>query len=222
MKHTRVIAIVGGSGSGKTTLAKKLKRFFEAEGCLILGQDNYYLDQSHRFDRDGGSVNFDHPESLEFSLLEKHLELLREGRDIEVPIYDFVTHRRSQYFERVPHRPYIFVDGTLLLSQKRLLPLLDESIFLEVDEETRFQRRLRRDVEERGRTPQGVKDQFFRQVKIMHDEFVEPSKQNSTFLLGSNRLTFQNRNSSELRLRLTACLQELYRQDYDLQLNLDL
>ena len=186
-QKTWVIAIAGGSGSGKTTLAKKVLAHFAREGCAILGQDSYYIDQSHRFDRDGGSVNFDHPSALEFSLLAKHLEALKNGRDVEVPIYDFATHKRSAKTQPLKHHPIILVDGTLILSQEILLPLFDEAVFLEVDEETRFQRRLKRDVEQRGRTPEGVRDQFYKQVKIMHDEFVEPSKAASSVLISGGK-----------------------------------
>src|SRR5262249_18401642 len=154
----------GGSGSGKTTLAKKIQKALGSKGCVILGQDSYYIDQSKSFDRDGGAVNFDHPNALEFSLMKTQIELLRLGRNIDVPIYDFATHTRSSEKEIVRNCPYILVDGTLILSQRPLVPLFDEAIFLEVDEDTRFQRRLKRDVEERGRTPQGVRDQFFKQV----------------------------------------------------------
>jgi uridine kinase len=189
--NTQIIAIAGGSGSGKTTLAKKVLAHFAREGCAILGQDSYYIDQSHRFDRDGGSVNFDHPSALEFTLLAKHIQELKSGRDIEIPIYDFATHKRSAKTQRLKHHPVILVDGTLILSQEILLPLFDESVFLEVDEDTRFQRRLKRDVEQRGRTPEGVRDQFFKQVKLMHDEFVEPSKAASSVLIRNGKPVIQ-------------------------------
>lgn len=205
--RTTVIAIVGGSGSGKTTLAKKIQKQFGKESCVILSQDSYYIDQSHKFDRDGGAVNFDHPSSLEFSLLAKHIEHLKSGNDIEVPIYDFPTHKRLTKTETLRHHPMILVDGTLVLSQKELLPLFDESIFIDVDEDTRFQRRLKRDIEERGRTPEGVRDQFYKQVKVMHDEFVEPSKSESSILIRRNGIVVQRQTRSTLHSRLVELLQ---------------
>ena len=205
-----MIAIVGGSGSGKTTLAKKIKTKLDHHGCVILGQDSYYIDQSSKFDRDGGAVNFDHPSSLEFTLLGRHIEDLKEGRNIEVPIYDFATHKRLPSTEFFQHHPMILVDGTLILSQPHLLPLFDESIFLEVHEDLRFQRRLKRDVEERGRTPEGVREQFFRQVKIMHDLFVEPSKAESSILIRDSKVVVQKQDCSDFQSALLQLLAEIF------------
>lgn len=212
MKSTRVIAIAGGSGSGKTTLARKVKAAFAHLGCTILGQDSYYFDQSSKFDRDGGAVNFDHPSALEFELLAQHLQELKKGKNVEVPIYDFATHKRLAQTERLEHHPVILVDGTLILSQKVLLPLFDESIFLEVDELTRFERRLKRDVEERGRTPEGVRAQFYGQVKAMHDAFVEPSKQNCTLRIFGTDVFAQNQKdlSSDLHHSLMEIIKKTF------------
>jgi uridine kinase len=207
--RTWVVAIVGGSGSGKTTLAKKLQQEFGEKDCVILSQDSYYIDQSHKFDRDGGAVNFDHPSSLEFTLLAKHLERLKSGSDIEVPIYDFPTHKRLLKTEPLRHHPMILVDGTLVLSQKQLLPFFDESIFIDVDEDTRFQRRMKRDIEERGRTPEGVREQFYKQVKVMHDEFVEPSKSESSILIRQNNIVVQKETDSRLRPRMVQFLKSM-------------
>ncbi|MFL5813851.1 MAG: uridine kinase [Bdellovibrionia bacterium] len=207
--RTWVIAIVGGSGSGKTTLAKKLQQEFGEKDCVILSQDSYYIDQSHKFDRDGGAVNFDHPSSLEFTLLAKHLERLKAGSDIEVPIYDFPTHKRLTTTETLRHHPLVLVDGTLVLSQRELLPYFDESIFLDVDEDTRFQRRMKRDIEERGRTPEGVREQFYKQVKVMHDEFVEPSKTVSSILLSQSDVVVQKQTNSKLHSRIVELLKSM-------------
>ncbi len=187
MNKCLIVAVAGGSGSGKTTLARHLCESYESQGCILLGQDSYYIDQSARFDRDGGSVNFDHPDSLEFSLLAKHLSALKNGQDIEVPVYEFATHRRLSSNIRFKHQPVIFVDGILILNEPALRQFFDESIFIEVAEDVRFQRRLHRDVHERGRTPEGVRDQFFNQVKVMHDQFVEPSKKFASILVRDNR-----------------------------------
>lgn len=210
---TKIIAVAGGSGSGKTTLAKKLLKALVSEGCVILGQDSYYFDQSKKFDKDGGAVNFDHPNALDFSLMAKHIEILRDGKSVEIPIYDFATHSRSSKRETIKNCPYILVDGTLVLSQTLLLPLFDESIFLEVDEDTRFQRRLKRDVEERGRTPEGVRDQFYKQVKAMHDEFVEPSKHSASLLLShqpvGSQLKIQQKRETKLQSQLLEIIRKI-------------
>ncbi|MBU6375588.1 MAG: uridine kinase [Bdellovibrionales bacterium] len=178
---TRVIGISGGSGSGKTTFARGLRETFESlQGRAgmsgVLAQDSYYIDQSHIFRGDGENVNFDHPDSLDFPLLAMHIGELRQGRSIQVPIYDFPTHQRKSERSAFEPKPLIIVDGTLILSQPKIQELLDWSIFIETSEATRYERRFKRDLVERGRTPEGIRKQFERQVKPMHDLFVEPSK----------------------------------------------
>lgn len=171
-----ILGVSGGSGSGKTTFAKRLAQKLGPDKAVIIAQDNYYIDQSHRFDGDGGSVNFDHPDSLDFKLMAKHLSQLKKGHQVEVPIYDFKTHTRLKQTIPVAPRSVVIVDGILLLSQPHVREHFFDSVFVDVPENVRFERRLKRDVEERGRTPEGVKKQFENQVKPMHDLFVEPSK----------------------------------------------
>jgi uridine kinase len=171
-----VIGVAGGSGSGKTTLAHTIAKHLGMDLCGVLAQDSYYIDQSARFDGDGGSVNFDHPSSLDFPLLNAQLERLLEGQPIDVPIYDFATHSRRKAVEHFAPRPLVIVDGTLILDAVHVRSRFCLSVFVETREEHRFARRLERDTHERGRTPAGVYLQFTRQVKPMHDQFVEPSK----------------------------------------------
>lgn len=170
-----VIGVAGGSGSGKTTLAQAIADTFGPErSCLVL-QDSFYIDQSARFDGDGGSVNFDHPSSLDWPLLEVQLKELRAGKPVQLPIYDFATHKRLTRSTPLSPKPIIVVDGTLILDAPGVRPLFDVSVFVQCAESLRYQRRLERDVRERGRTPEGVERQFSLQVKPMHDAFVEPS-----------------------------------------------
>jgi uridine kinase len=171
-----VIGVCGGSGSGKTTFGRMLQANLGDHFCGILAQDSYYRDMHEYFDRDGGTVNFDHPDSIEFELMVKHIKQLKAGEDILVPNYDFATHRRLEESAFFPCRPIVIVDGILLLTQSELRPLLDFAFFIDTQEDLRFKRRLGRDVRERGRTPEGVHDQFFNHVKPMHDFFVEPSR----------------------------------------------
>jgi uridine kinase len=171
-----IIGVSGGSGSGKTYFAKELQRLLGDTVCSIIYQDNYYIDQSHRFDGDGGSVNFDHPNSLDFDLLAEGLSHLKDGKSIEVPIYEFATHKRIDKTINCSPRKIILVDGILILDSAVVRAQLDEAIFFDTPEELRYQRRLDRDVKERGRTPEGVKKQFDLQVRPMHDQFVQPSK----------------------------------------------
>lgn len=176
MTKPYIIGVSGGSGSGKTYFARELQKCLGDEICSILYQDNYYIDQSHRFDGDGGSVNFDHPSSLDFDLLAAGLSELRKGQPIRVPLYDFATHTRKKESIACLPTKIVLVDGILILDSAVVRQQLDEAIFFDTPEELRFQRRLERDVHERGRTPEGVKKQFELQVKPMHDQFVDPSK----------------------------------------------
>lgn len=170
------IGVAGGSGSGKTTFARMLQANLGEHFCGIISQDSYYRDMHEYFDRDGGRVNFDHPDSIEFELLVKHLKQLKAGLDIQVPIYNFATHARGESPIFFAARPVVIVDGILLLTQSELRPLLNFAFFIDTSEDLRFQRRLQRDVRERGRTPEGVRDQFYNHVKPMHDLFVDPSR----------------------------------------------
>ena len=147
------------------------------EFCEIIYQDNFYIDQSKNFDFDGGSVNFDHPSSIDFTLLGQQIAQLKNGNPVQIPMYDFVTHSRKKECIRIEPKPVIIVDGILIFYTSEVRMHLDDLVFFDTPEELRFERRLDRDVHERGREPQGVKNQFQKQVKPMHDLFVEPSKQ---------------------------------------------
>lgn len=175
-----LIGVAGGSGSGKTFFAKAVLHKLGASVCELVLQDNFYIDQSAKFDGDGGSVNFDHPDSIDFELLKTCLSTLKSGLPAQIPLYDFATHtRRPQTLEVVP-KPVIIVDGILLLHLKDVRSLFNETVFFDTPERLRLARRLERDVKERARTPEGVLRQFNNQVKPMHDRFVEPSKAHAT------------------------------------------
>ena len=178
-----IVGVAGGSGSGKTYFANRLLEQFGHDKMEVLLQDHYYRDQSAKFDEDGGSVNFDHPDALDFDLLAEHLKLLKSGRSVEVPRYDFATHTRLPDAERFEPRPLIVLDGILILSQPKIVELLDYSIYVDTPEPLRFQRRLSRDIKERGREEAGVIKQYQKQVLPMHNEFVEPSKAQAAAIL---------------------------------------
>lgn len=178
-----IIGVAGGSGSGKTYFASALRQRLGRELCDIIYQDSFYFDQSANFDFDGGSVNFDHPDSIDFSLLAESIRTLKMQVQVELPIYDFKTHSRKIETDRFEPRPIILVDGILIFHPKELRDLFDERIFFDTTEELRFERRLNRDVHERGRTPDGVRNQFLKQVKPMHDKFVDPSKNHADFMV---------------------------------------
>ncbi|MGZ3722651.1 MAG: uridine kinase [Bdellovibrionales bacterium] len=180
-----LLGVSGGSGSGKTYFARDLVRQLGADRCAIVYQDSFYIDQSKRFDFDGGSVNFDHPSSIDFKCLAERLQNLKSGRRTEIPIYDFATHSRGAKTETMEPHPVIIVDGILIFHSEPVRALFDEMIYFDTPEDLRFQRRLERDVNERGRTPEGVRKQFFSQVKPMHDEFVEPSRVHAGLVVAS-------------------------------------
>ena len=182
LREVYIIGVTGGSGSGKTFFANALHKNIGSENSFILLQDDYYKDQSDRFDCDGGSVNFDHPDSLDFDLLAAHLQELKNGRGIDIPQYDFKTHTRKSEVKNQSAKRVIILDGILILSQPKIRALLDDAIFVETPEDIRYERRLLRDTLERGRTEEGVKAQFDKQVKPMHDQFVEPSKKYASYI----------------------------------------
>lgn len=184
-----LIGVAGGSGSGKTTFASQLCEFLELENAAILLQDSYYKDHSKVFKGDG-SVNFDHPEALDWDLLFQHLKALKSGQAIEVPIYNFTTHSREDRTRRQEPKKHIIVDGILILAVPKLADLFDVKVFVETAEPLRFERRLERDVKERGRTKEGVLAQYQKTVLPMHDEFVEPSKENADLVM-SGETPFQ-------------------------------
>lgn len=171
-----LIGVAGGSGSGKTHFAQSLVAHLGSDRCNLIYQDNFYVDQSSRFDFDGGSVNFDDPAAIDFPLLAACLKQLKAGQTTKIPMYDFATHQRQKSMLEIPRRPLVIVDGILIFHSELTRSLFDDLIFFETPEDLRFQRRLERDTRERGRTAEGVRNQFFKQVKPMHDLYVEPSK----------------------------------------------
>lgn len=186
METKVVIGISGGSGSGKTTFARSLHQLLAGEANLIY-QDSYYKDQSHKFDHDGGSVNFDHPDAIDFDLMIDHIDQLRCGHSVSVPIYDFATHCRRSETQIFSPKHFLIIDGILIFSKSELFQRFDHTVFVQTNEDLRFHRRLKRDVEERGREPSGVRTQFYRQVKPMHDQFVEPTQSKADLIISGEQ-----------------------------------
>jgi uridine kinase len=171
-----VIAIAGGSGSGKTTVANVILKRVGAHRISYLPHDAYYRDLSNLPPTQRAQVNFDHPESLESELLIEHIQRLKSWKPIDLPIYDFTHHARTdQSIHIEPHR-VIIVEGILIYVETRLRALFDIKIFVDTDSDIRFIRRLQRDITERGRTTETVIKQYITTVRPMHLEFVEPSK----------------------------------------------
>jgi len=171
-----VIAIAGGSGSGKTTVAQVILQRVGPDRISFIQHDAYYKDLSGLPPIQRAEVNFDHPNSLESELLIQHIKQLKNGQPVEVPIYNFATHSRTERTYTVQARGVILVEGILLFAEPALRELFDVKLFVDTDSDIRFIRRLQRDIAERGRTTDSVIHQYMTTVRPMHLEFVEPSK----------------------------------------------
>jgi len=181
-----LIGIAGGTGSGKTTMAEKIQNAFPNHSVLIC-QDSYYKDISHLPLQERAKTNFDHPSSLDFDLLRLHLLELIKGRAIEQPIYNFKTHEREKTTRRIEPAQVIIVEGILLLAAIEVRDLFDLKIFVDTDDDIRLLRRIERDMTERDRSFESIKEQYLTTVKPMHDAFVEPSKQYADVIIPMRR-----------------------------------
>jgi len=171
-----VIGIAGGSGSGKTTVANAILQRVGPQRIAYLPHDAYYRDLSQLSPVQRAQVNFDHPNSLETALLVAHVQVLKQGQAIDLPIYDFTTHSRTSRTVHIEPCHVILVEGILIFAEPELRPLFDVKIFVDTDADLRFIRRLQRDITERGRTTEMVIHQYLATVRPMHLEFVEQSK----------------------------------------------
>jgi uridine kinase len=171
-----IIGVAGGSGSGKTTVVRKIVEALGDDQVSVLEHDRYYRDHPELRLEERAALNYDHPASLETEMMVRHVEALRDGRDVEVPVYDFARHARVSATTPVVARTAIIVEGILIFADAPLRALMDVKVFVDADDDTRFIRRLQRDVAERGRTVDSVIDQYLGTVKPMHLEFVEPTK----------------------------------------------
>ena len=171
-----IIGVAGGTGSGKTTIASRVLERVGAQHIAYIPHDAYYRDLVHLSIEERRKLNFDHPDSLETPLLVKHLEALRAGQAVEIPVYDFAHHTRSSETIHIEPGPIVLVEGILIFAEPALRALFDVKIYVDTDADIRFIRRLRRDVQERGRSVESVIEQYMATVRPMHLEFVELSK----------------------------------------------
>jgi uridine kinase len=186
-----ILGIAGGSGSGKSTIAKAILEALPEGSGVLLQQDHYYRSQSHLPESERASVNYDHPDALELDLLTSHLDALRTGSPILRPTYDFTIHDRVKQGVRVAPAPVIVVEGILVLADDRLRSRFEVKLFVDTDADIRLMRRVRRDLEHRGRTFAQVRKQYYESVRPMHLAFVEPSKRFADIVIpegGQNRV----------------------------------
>lgn len=186
-----IIGIAGGTGSGKSTFTRRLKEEFHKDVAVIY-HDNYYRRQDVVPFEDRKKVNYDHPDSLETQLLLEHLRMLKDGRSIECPVYDYSQHNRSDQILKIEPRKIIIVEGILLLADKRIRDLLDIKIYVEADADERILRRIVRDVKERGRDIDNIVEQYLTTVKPMHYLYVEPTRALADIVInsGMNNVAF--------------------------------
>ena len=194
MSRPVALGVAGGTGSGKTTVARAVLEGVAPGRIAFLAQDSYYKDIEWESEEELRGYNFDHPDAIDNELLIQHMTDLKAGRGVDVPVYDFVLHRRTAKTERVEPSPVILLEGILIFVEPRLRELLDFKIFVDADADVRLIRRLERDTQERGRTIENVVRQYLDTVRPMHLEFVEPSKRWADVVVpqgGENRVALE-------------------------------
>lgn len=185
------IGIAGGTGSGKTTVATSIVEALGPNQVTLISQDSYYRDRTDLPLEARMMLNYDHPDSFDNELLCKHLTQLRSGQGIDMPIYDFKTHNRRMETTRIEVSPVLILEGIHVLVESEIRDLLDIKVFVDTDPDVRLLRRIRRDIEDRGRTLESVYTQYLSTVKPMHDAFIEPSKRTADLIIpegGQNQI----------------------------------
>lgn len=186
-----ILGIAGGSGSGKSTIARAVLEALPEGSGVLLQQDHYYRSQAHLPEAERETVNYDHPDAIEVDLMTAHLDALRSGQSIDRPTYDFTVHDRKKTGVLVAPAPVIVVEGILVLADERLRSRFEVKLYVDTDPDIRVMRRIRRDLEHRGRTFAQVRKQYYESVRPMHLEFVEPSKRFADVVIpegGQNRV----------------------------------
>ncbi len=185
-----LIGVAGGSNSGKTTIATRLAELMGGEHVSLIKLDSYYVERSDEPMDVRAAANYDHPDAFDWELLNDHLAALTAGATIEIPVYDYTIHDRSEHCEMVQPTRVVVVEGILVLWEPRLRERFDLKIFVDTPADLRIIRRLRRDVAERGRTPESILDQYLGTVRPSHELFIEPSKRHADVIVpegGLNR-----------------------------------
>jgi len=178
-----IIGVAGGSGSGKTTVVREIVRALGPDDVTVIEHDSYYRDRSGMAPAERAAVNYDHPDALETGLLVAHVRSLLDGAAVQVPVYDFSTHTRTDRTVEATPRRAVILEGILVLAERELRELMDIRVFVDTDPDIRFIRRLERDLAERGRSVGSVVSQYCESVRPMHIEFVEPSKRHAHLIV---------------------------------------
>ena len=205
-----IIGVAGGTGSGKTTVARAIVERIGGDTVLQLTQDRYYADLKHLPLTDRDHRNYDHPDSIDYDLLERHIRELIDGRAVPRFVYHRDSCRREVTAERIEPRRVILVEGILILAQKRIRDLFDVKIFIDADSDLRFIRRLERDIEEKGADFEEVRRRYLEEVKPMHLRFIEPSKRWADVIV-----PWGGRNEGAVRIVVGRILAELREEGTD-------
>ena len=182
-----IIGIAGGTGSGKTTVVNQIIEELKNEEVDIISQDSYYNDISHLAYEERVKINFDHPKSIDFDLLVKHLKSLKNGETIQQPVYSFKEHNRTAETLKIDPRKVVIVEGILILTHPEMRELFDIKIYVHADSDERLIRRLKRDISERGRDLEEVLWRYQTTLKPMHQQFIEPTKEFADIIIPTNR-----------------------------------
>ena len=182
-----IIGIAGGTGSGKTTVVNQILSELPKNEVVVISQDSYYRENNNMSYEERSNINFDHPKSIDFELLIKHLKALRKGETIAQPVYSFVTHNRIQETVETKPSQVIIVEGILIFNSKELLDLFDIKVYVYADADERLIRRIKRDVAERGRDVKEVLERYQKTLKPMHEQFIEPTKRYADIIIPNDR-----------------------------------
>ena len=181
-----IVGITGGTGSGKTTIINEVNKLFDSSDICLLSSDSYYKNNANLNFSQRDKLNYDTPEAIDFNLLNKHIDLLKQGININVPNYCFTTHLRLENSTVLEPKKILIIEGILILTDKNLRESIDYSVFLDCPRDVRFQRRLERDIKERGRNYNDVVNLFETRLDYMHSKFVEPYKSKCDLILNTN------------------------------------
>ncbi|MCB0375015.1 MAG: uridine kinase, partial [Sinomicrobium sp.] len=182
-----IIGIAGGTGCGKTTVVNQIIRQLPENEVAVISQDAYYSDTSHLSYEERININFDHPRAIDFDLLYQNLKILKTGSPVHQPVYSFVKHNRTQDTILIHPRKVVIVEGILIFTHTELRELFDIKIFVHADSDERLIRRIRRDIDERGRDITEVLQRYQDTLKPMHQQFIEPSKEYADIIIPNNK-----------------------------------
>jgi uridine kinase len=201
-----IIGIYGGTGSGKTTIVNMIASHFSSNDIEIISQDSYYKDNSDISYEDRCKLNFDHPDAIDFNLLHKHLKNLRKGGTVEQPIYDFKIHNRLKKTIQIKPKKILILEGILIMCHAEIRSIFDLKIFINANSKTRMERRIKRDIVERGRSRDEVLKRYIETLKPMHEKFIEPTKIYANYIIENQ---FNNKlNIDELLEKMKLYLDE--------------